>query len=178
MKDLNAALAESQAALEQLMAAAERCGPRWSAPRAEGKWSPSQICEHVARALEESGKDMRGEPSAFPSLPGFVRPLVRGLFFNRVLKKNAFINGKTNKAMNPAAGPETAAQGRARLQQAHDAFAQACRGCGERFNHGIFGDIATADYARFQALHTLHHTKQIPSAWPAAVYRAVAIGIH
>jgi hypothetical protein len=81
-----------------------------------------------------------------------------------VLKKNTFFNGKTNKAMNPAAGPATVADGRARLQQAHDAFERACKDTGARFNHGIFGDIATADYARFQALHTLHHTKQIPGA--------------
>lgn len=164
MSDLNTALAESQAALEQLMAAGERCGARWSTPRAEGKWSPSQICEHVARALEESGKDIKGEPSAFPTLPGFVRPIVRGLFFNRVIRKNTFFNGKTNRAMNPSAGPATATEGRLRLQQAHDAFAQACRGAQPKFNHGIFGTVSTADYARFQALHTLHHTRQIPSA--------------
>lgn len=164
MSDLNTALAESQAALEQLLAAGERCGARWTQPRAVGKWSPSQICEHVARALEESGKNIKGEPSAFPNLPGFVRPIVRGLFFNRVMKKNTFINGRTNKAMNPIAGPATVAEGRVRLQQAHDAFAQACRGARAHFDHGIFGTISTADYARFQALHTLHHTRQIPGA--------------
>jgi hypothetical protein len=164
MRDLNAALAESKAALEQLIAAGERSGASWTTPRAGGKWSPSQIVEHVARALEESGKNIKGEPSAFPTLPGPLRPVVRGLFFNRVLKKNAFINGRTNKAMNPASGPGTPAEGRARLQQAHQAFELACRQASPRFKHGIFGDIATADYARFQALHTRHHTKQIPSA--------------
>jgi hypothetical protein len=97
-------------------------------------------------------------------VPAFVRPLVRGLFFNRVLRKNTFFNGKTNKALNPSAGPATVADARARLQSAHRAFERACRGCGTRFNHGVFGDISTADYARFQALHTLHHTKQMPGA--------------
>ena len=160
--DLNEALVESRSALEQLIAAGDRCGSAWTTPRAPGKWSPSQIAEHVARALEESGKNIKGEPSAFPSLPRIVRPLVRGLFFNRVLKKNAFINGKTNKAMNPIAGPATPAAARERLQKAHLLFERACRDFGPRFNHGIFGDISTADYARFQALHTLHHTKQIP----------------
>lgn len=162
MSDLDTALAESRAALAKLMAAGDKSAAAWTTPRAEGKWSPSQIIEHVARALEESGKNIKGEPSAFPSLPVFVRPVVRGLFFNRILKKNAFINGRTNKAMNPAAGPPTPAEGRARLQQAHAMFERACMDTGPRFNHGIFGDISTADYARFQALHTLHHTKQIP----------------
>jgi Protein of unknown function (DUF1569) len=164
MVDLNTALAESRAALAKLIAAGEKSGAAWTTPRAEGKWSPSQIVEHVARALEESGKNIKGEPSAFPNMPVFVRPVIRGLFFNRILKKNAFINGRTNKAMNPIAGPPTPADGRARLQQAHESFERACKDTGPRFNHGIFGDISTADYARFQALHTLHHTKQIPGA--------------
>jgi hypothetical protein len=78
MSDLDSSLAESRAALAQLIAAGERCGTAWASPRAPGKWSPSQIVEHVARALEESGKNIKGEPSAFPKLPGLLRPVVRG----------------------------------------------------------------------------------------------------
>ena len=164
MSDLNSALAESKAALEQLIAAGERSASNWTRPRAEGKWSPSQVVEHVARALEESGKNIKGEPNSCPTLPGIVRPVVRGLFFNRILKKNAFIKGKTNTAMNPMVGPATPQEGRDRLKQAHATFEQACRQASPRFNHQVFGDIATADYARFQALHTKHHTKQIPES--------------
>ena len=164
MVDLNSALAESRAALAKLIAAGEKSAAAWTTPRAEGKWSPSQVVEHVARALEESGKNIKGEPSALPRLPVFVRPVARGLYFKRVLKRNAFFKGKTNKAMNPIAGPSTPADGRLRLQQAHELFERACKDTGPRFNHSIFGDISTADYARFQALHTLHHTRQIPGA--------------
>jgi len=164
VSDLSASLAESRLALEQLIVACERSASTWATPCAPGKWSPSQIAEHVARALEESGKNIRGEPSAFPALPALVRPLVRGLFFNRVLRKNAFIRSRTNRAMNPASGPATAADGGSRLRSAHAKFERACKESSSRFNHGVFGEISTADYARFQALHTLHHTKQIPGA--------------
>ena len=164
MVDLTTALAESRAAVAKLIAAGEKSPASWTTPRAAGKWSPSQIVEHVARALEESGKNIKGEPNAFPTMPVLVRPVIRGLFFNRILKKNAFINGRTNQAMNPIAGPQTAADGRARLQRAHLAFERACQERGDRFSHTIFGDVATSDYARFQALHTRHHTRQIPSA--------------
>jgi hypothetical protein len=54
MADINTALAESRAAVDQMLSAAERSGSAWATPRAPGKWSPSQIVEHVARALEES----------------------------------------------------------------------------------------------------------------------------
>jgi hypothetical protein len=160
--DLHAALAESRAALEQLILAGEQCGPAWAAPRAPGKWSPSQIVEHVAMSLEESGKNIKGEKSAFPTLPGFIRPVVRAFFFNRALTAETFPSGRANKAMSPMAGPQTPAHGRDRLYQAHIAFERACQEMGERFNHSIFGDVATSDYARFMAKHTRHHTRQIP----------------
>lgn len=160
--DLTDALADSRKALAQLIAAGEQCGKAWATPRAPGKWSPSQIVEHVARVLEESAKSVNGEPSAFPTLPRAVRPLLRVMFFTRVIRNNAFFNGRTNRAMNPSAGPATVAAAKLRLQAAHLAFERACRACGTRFNHSIFGNISTADYARFQALHTAHHAKQIP----------------
>ena len=78
VSDLDSALAESRAALAKLMAAGDKSAAVWTTPRAEGKWSPSQIIEHVARALEESGKNIKGEPNAFPNLPVFVRPSFAG----------------------------------------------------------------------------------------------------
>ena len=54
MADINTALEASRDAIDQLMVAGERTGTAWAAARAPGKWSPSQIVEHVARSLEES----------------------------------------------------------------------------------------------------------------------------
>ena len=54
MADINTALAASKDALEQLIVTCERRASAWAAARAPGKWSPSQIVEHVARSLEES----------------------------------------------------------------------------------------------------------------------------
>lgn len=68
MSDINTALAASKEAIEQLIASGERCGPAWVAPRAPGKWSPSQIVEHVARSLEESANMAEGRASKFPKL--------------------------------------------------------------------------------------------------------------
>jgi hypothetical protein len=82
MADLNTALAASQDAIDQLMVAGERTAAAWTAPRTPGKWSPSQIVEHVARSLEESANMAAGRPSKFPQLPGVVQPIVRGLLFN------------------------------------------------------------------------------------------------
>ena len=54
--------------------------------------------------------------------------------------------------MNPVRGPATAAEGRARLETAHDAFDAACRQLashGEAMRTTIFGVVPVADYVRF-----------------------------
>lgn len=164
MADINAALDASKDAIEQLIVAGERAGTAWTTPRAPGKWSPSQITEHVARSLEESANMAAGHPSKFPRLPALIHPVVRALLFNRVLKKGGFPRARTNKAMNPAAGPPTAAEGRARLETAHKQFDEACRQValkGDRMGTTVFGAVPVEDYVRFMELHTRHHGRQI-----------------
>ena len=164
MPNIQSALEASKNAIEQLIVAAERSGPAWSMPRAPGKWSPSQIVEHVARSLEESAEMAQGRPSKFPTLPAVAHPILRSLLFKRVLRKEAFPKARTNKPMNPANGPATPRDGRARLESAHEKFETACR---EIASHGgpmrttIFGAVAVEDYVRFMELHTRHHGTQI-----------------
>lgn len=165
MADINTALAASKEAIDQLIGAGERTGLAWTAARAPGKWSPSQIVEHVARSLEESANMAAGLPSKFPKLPAVAHPVVRSLLFKRVLRNARFPKAKTNKAMNPASGPATPAEGRARLETAHQKFAEACRQIathGERMRTTIFGAVPVEDYVRFMQLHTRHHAKQMP----------------
>jgi hypothetical protein len=165
MVDVNQALAANRDAVAALLAAAESCGDRWLAPRAPGKWSPSQIVEHVARSLEESANVVAGVPSKFPTLPTFLRPVVRGLLFNRVLKKRAFPKAKTNAAMDPASGPPTPAEARVRLEGALVKFDRECRASaegGRSVESMTFGTVSVADYARFIEIHTRHHCRQMP----------------
>jgi DinB family protein len=164
MTDINTALAACKEAVDQLIAAGEKTAPVWTAPRAVGKWSPSQIVEHVARSLEESANMAGGRPSKFPRLPAVVHPIVRSVLFKRVLRKSEFPKAKTNKAMNPATGPASPAEGRARLQAAHQRFEDACRQVashGGRMSTTVFGVVAVEDYVRFMELHTRHHRKQM-----------------
>ena len=165
MADINTVLAASKEAIEQLIVRGERCGPAWTAPRAPGKWSPSQIVEHVARSLDESAYMAGGRPSKFPKLPAIVHPIVRGLLFNRVLRRGAFPKAKTNKAMDPASGPATPSEGRIRLETAHRKFDEACRRVAAdsgRMPTTIFGSVPVEDYVRFMELHVRHHSKQMP----------------
>lgn len=164
MADINAALDASKDAIEQLIVAGERTGAAWTTPRTPEKWSPSQITEHVARSLEESAVMAAGRPSKFPKLPSLLHPVVRALLFNRVLRKGGFPRARTNKAMNPAAGPPTPAEGRMRLETAHQQFDEACRQVaakGQPMRTTVFGAVPVQDYVRFMELHTRHHGRQI-----------------
>jgi hypothetical protein len=67
--------------------------------------------------------------------------------------------------MDPAAGPATPAEGRVRLEAAHQKFDDACRQLalhGGRMRTTIVGAVSVEDYVRFQELHTRHHRKQMP----------------
>ena len=168
MADVNSTLAANREAVNSLVAAAEGCKSVWTAPRAPGKWSPSQIVEHVARSLDESANLVSGAPTKFPNLPFFLRPVARGFLFNRVLRTGGFPKAKTNKAMDPASGPATPAEARTRLEGALARFDRECRACADAGNgtiaSGAFGSIPLVDYARFIEIHTRHHCKQMPVA--------------
>ena len=45
------ALRANREALDDIVVAAEGAAEHWATPRAPGKWSPSQVVEHVARSL-------------------------------------------------------------------------------------------------------------------------------
>ena len=166
MADVNDVLAANRAAVLDLVAAAERSAATWTTPRAPGKWSPSQVVEHVARGLDEGANIVSGAPT-LPMPPALLRPLAR-LFFNRILKKDAFPSGfKSAKPLNPTSGPATPAEARVRLEGAFAMFDQECRkriASGQHVVSSGFGTVSIEDFVRFNALHTRHHCKQMPGA--------------
>ena len=164
MADVNDVLAANRATVIALVAAAERSAATWTTPPAPGKWSPSQVVEHVARGLEEGANVVSGAPS-IPMPPAFLR-LVARLFFYRILKKDTFPKGfKAHKAMNPPSGPATPAEARVRLEGAFARFDQECRrrvASGQHVVSTGFGTVSVEDFVRFNAIHTRHHCKQMP----------------
>lgn len=165
MREVSERLQLQRAAVDELIAASEKSASTWTMPSAPGKWSPSQVVEHVARTLEESANVFSGQPSKFPNFPAPLRPVIRSLLFNRVVRNGKFPKSKTNKAMNPLAGPSTVQDGRARLERASDVFDRECLARMERGDHftsTMFGNVALADYVLFMEVHTRHHRMQIP----------------
>ena len=165
MADVAGALQQNKAAAEALCAAADAASEVWEVPRAPGKWSPAQVVEHVTRALEQSTRELRGEPTLFPSFPGVVKPVMRVLFFNWIVRRGSFPRGtRTNKAMDPEHGAPTPAEARARIHEALHDLEQAVKTRPAGFgpvDTGAFGAVTLPDYLLFQAIHTRHHTVQV-----------------
>jgi hypothetical protein len=167
MSDVDLPLAGVSSAVAELVAAAERVGAAWTKPRAPGKWSPSQVVEHVTRIMEESAKVASGKPSKFPTLPFFLRPIVRVLVFKRTLWRKNFPKMKASDAFVPVTGSATPADARVRLEGALATFDLACRARAasrRKVASTIFGAVSVADFARFQELHVRHHLLQMPGA--------------
>ena len=166
MADLRGALAGAHGAVRDLIDASQRCERVWTSQAAPGKWSPSQIVEHVARALDESANMASGAATRFPKFPRLLRPILRTVLFKRVLRTTIFPKGRTNRAMNPESGPSTPGEARVRLEGAMAAFDRACRArvaSDATIESTIFGPVALADWVRFQELHVRHHCKQMPA---------------
>jgi hypothetical protein len=165
MAELTHSLSGVDLAVDALLAAAERAGAAWMVPRAPGKWSPAQIAEHVARIMEESANVASGAPSKFPTIPFFVRPVVRLLVFRRILRRKSFLKMKAGEGFDPPGGSATPAEARVRLQAALTRFDQACRAraaSGQKVTSTIFGKVPVSGFVRFQELHVRHHLLQMP----------------
>jgi len=167
MSELDTSLAGVHAAVAALLATADRVGSAWKVPRAPGKWSPSQVVEHVTRLMDESAKVAAGEPSAFPTVNRFVRPIARLFVFKRILRRKSFLKMKTIEPLDPQFGSPTPKEARVRLESVFSRFDHACRiraASGEKVASSIFGPVSVADFVRYQELHVRHHQLQLPGA--------------
>ena len=164
MTELSESLQTTRTAVDAMIRTAHASSDRWNTPRAAGKWTPAQVVEHVALALEASAAEIAGRPTRFPTLPRPVRVLVRTLFFNRVLRSGTFPKAKTNRALNPHSGPATPADAERRLAAACRTLEEAAIGsaaAGDLMTSVMFGRVRITDYVTFQGHHTTHHRAQM-----------------
>ena len=68
--------------------------------------------------------------------------------------------------LDPTGGPATPAEARVRLEGALARFDQDCRRRAASGQHVVssFGTVSVEDLARYSAMHTRHHCKQLPGA--------------
>ena len=169
MMDLMTVITNNQQAVADFLTTAGAVAPsEWTRACAPGKWSAGQLTEHVAVTYEVGRGILHGD-SAGLTAPRVVRPLIRILFLNPVLKKGRFGRpSKTPKPFEPAASPASLEVVTTRLQAAATALEediQTAAGSGQTtLDHPVFGKMPLADYLQFQVIHTHHHRAQLASA--------------
>src|SRR5437764_15296711 len=105
MTEIETAIADNRAAVEAFAAAARAVdAASWNTPRAEGKWSPAQIAEHLAIVYEYNRTVVTR--TAGKVVPTFVQPLARWFIVTRTLKAGAFTRkGRAPAIFQPTASP-------------------------------------------------------------------------
>jgi hypothetical protein len=164
MADLQSALRTHDEAVNAFLKSARAVpAAQWSQPRAAGKWSPSQVTEHLALAYETSRAVLQGaRPGG--AAPRFLRPLLRAFLLQPVLRSGGFMRrARSPKAMRPTGSPVPPETLLNRVQAAARAFEKyAAAAQTTTIDHPFFGRVPLADFVRFQEIHTQHHHKQLP----------------
>ncbi len=162
----DALIANKEAAKRFLARARTVPAEQWANPVASGKWSPAQLFDHVAVTTEVALNAIKGD-KAMGSIPRIFRPIARRFILKPTLVKGElpakmkgpaiFAPSQQHIALDVSAG---------RLNRAVTDLETHVRGLAasgtELFEHGFFGWVAIADYVRFNALHLIHHEKQLP----------------
>ena len=164
MNEVDAALAALSTAIQEFADSMPVVDEDWRRRPADDSWSSSQIVEHVARSLEESAKVVAGEASGLPRLPGPLRWLLRVVFVRRILRGGRFPRGRTVPVLDPEFGPESAEEGRRRLDEALERMVRSCRSPAASngvVQSPIVGRLGLADFLRLQAGHVRHHRAQL-----------------
>ena len=165
MTEIETAIADNRAAVEEFVAAARGMdAASWNRPRAEGKWSPAQIAEHLAIVYEYNRKVVLG--TAGKGAPKFLQPLARWFIVTKTLKAGAFTRkGRAPGIFQPTATPPAPAAVLTRLTTALAGFENDIRSGHPEGRHTVahpfFGTLPTVDYLRLQAIHARHHRSQL-----------------
>jgi hypothetical protein len=164
MPELRTALHYHHQAVQGFLARAEAVSPEeWLKPRAEGKWSPGQVVEHVALSYESSN-DVLHHRVPGSGAPRLLRPLLRALLLRPVLRLQGFpFAGKSPAVLRPGPVPTERSKLLGRLEGAARAFERDSNAAESgTVDHPAFGRLPLVDLIQFQQIHTNHHAGQLP----------------
>ena len=155
-------------AAERLAVTAENVDPgKWLVPRAQGKWTPAQVVEHLTRVYDVLTNEIDGGPGMKIRVKFWQRMFLRVTVLGRILKGGWFPEGApAPMETRPGTGipdQRTAiAEFRARAAQFAAAAANAREsGRRVRLTHAYFGAASIERATLLCARHIEHHEKQL-----------------
>lgn len=157
-----------QRVMQDMVSAAESVpADRWTTPRAEGKWSPAEVLEHVSLAYHVMSNELAGGPPMRIKTKAWQRLLLRFTMVPKIMRGDGFPSGaRSPKEIKPATA-------NANQREAIDAFKKRAAdfdvavaraqdsGRRVRLTHAYFGAMTLVDSVTLLARHLEHHVKQM-----------------
>jgi DinB family protein len=159
---------EHAAAAAEFAVAAENVpADLWRSPRAEGKWSPAQVVEHVTLAYDTLLRELGGGAGMQVRTKLWQRMWLRMTVMRKLLRTGVFPEGapapREVRPSSASADPAIAiATFRQRAAQFESAMA-AARSSGRhvRLTHAYFGAMSIDNVVILCVSHIRHHQKQL-----------------
>jgi hypothetical protein len=155
-------------AAAELVASAERIpAERWTLPRAEGKWSPAEIVEHLTLAYDIILRELGGGPGMMVRTKLWQRIMLRFTLIPKLLRGEGFPAGaRAPRETRPqSANPDqkSAVAGFRDRAARLDAEVAAAIATGRRIRltHAYFGTAGLGEAMLLCARHVQHHQKQL-----------------
>ena len=164
-----AAMDEHRIALAAFLDAAERVpGPAWTVPRAAGKWSPAQVCEHCSLVYDALAAELTEGRRMARRAEGWRSRILRALVLPHILFHRTIpLRPRAPRETRPPEACPDRNAAMARLREVAERFEhlidRARRAGGGHVTHPYFGELPPEKAVRFCAVHLDHHRPQLPS---------------
>jgi DinB family protein len=148
--------------------AAGRVPPeKWMTPRADGKWSPAEIVEHLSLVFDVLLRELAGGGAMEVRTKLWQRILYRLTIMPKLLRGHPFPRGvraprETRPATANADQSAAIAAFRDRAARFETAAADAQQKPNARLTHAYFGSSTVVNGVLLCARHMQHHRKQLP----------------
>ena len=165
--DAKEASSDHHRAVREFVAAARAvAADEWERPLADGKWTPSQVAEHLRLSYEVFAEQFSGGKGLRVRTSWWQRLLLRRKYLGGILQDGVLPAGaRAPREVRPGDGPfdrETT------LLALEEAAAEAEKGLVKRWTdptcvmtHHVFGDLRPPQGMRLATVHTRHHARQI-----------------
>ena len=151
-------------AAAQFASSAERVNAAsWLTPRAEGKWSPAEVVEHLNRTYGVLLKELAGEGGMAIRTKWWQRILLRFTIVPKILRGDGFPTGaRAPRETRPELGTTDQAALIATFNERAKRFKEeTARSQSRKLTHAYFGKASIARSVLLCARHIEHHTKQL-----------------
>jgi hypothetical protein len=162
------ALACHASASAAFAAAAEAVEPAaWDRPRAEGKWSPAQIADHLIQTYDVLLREVAGGAGMKVRTRSWLRPLLKLVYMRRILRGGWFpARAPAPPEIRPSKTPRdqngAVALFRQRARELETAVQDVRAGkTTAQITHAYFGPLEPATGMLFCGRHIEHHLAQL-----------------